>query len=272
MGDVDFLVSRLNRRTKSALNAYESNKARGEQHLLYNLSSAVKNLFKLGLLHWRSGDMKAAFDHFSDCANAYNNRVSDAAMFASQEGFWEIFWEGSCQIESFPAAAAYLTGVEFSFAECPEEISRFGERGFQPWHDNNLILACMGHVSISEADLEHSVRLAKKNKDYPAPLLKLTEFHFDVLTGKWANRPASEMLDAHAEIYAGLKKLRGDPDLIHGENNHNDRVVDWLFACVLKRIGWSGRYVHAWPEDGQPAATSDERESTIEPHSFVTLV
>ena len=63
---------RIRWRTKSALNAYETNKAQGEQHLLYNLSSAVKSLFKLGLLHWRSGDMKAAFDHFARCANAYN--------------------------------------------------------------------------------------------------------------------------------------------------------------------------------------------------------
>ena len=271
MSDVDFLVSRLNRRTKSALNAYEENKAKGEQHLLYNLSSALKNLFKLGLLQWRKGDMALAFDHFAGCANAYNQRVADAAMFAAEDGFWESFWEGNSQHEAYPAAAAYLSGADFTFAAAPEGTSRFGEEGYQPWHDSALILTCMGHASISKTEFERSIGIAKKNRDYPAPLLKLTEFHLEVLTGQWADRPASEMLEKHAELYAGLKKLRGDPDLIHGEKDHNERVVDWIFACILKRIGWEGRYVHAWPKDGQPAETGDARETTREPSSFVAL-
>lgn len=271
MSDVDSLVSRLNRRTKSALGAYEANKAQGEQHLLYNLSTALKNLFKLGLLHWRKGDMHLAFEHFANCAKAYNQRIADADMFAAQDGFWRGFWEGNAQYEAYPAAAAYLSGVDFTFTECPGGISRFGEEGFQPWYDNKLILACLGHASIDKDELARSLDLSKKNRDYPAPLIKLTEFHFEVLTGQWSDRPTSEMLDNHAELYAGLKKLRGDPDLIHGEKDHNDRVVDWLFACVLKRIGWSGRYLHAWPEDGQPAETGGARETLVEPNNFVAF-
>lgn len=271
MSDVDTLVSRLNRRTKSAFNAYQNNKALGDQHSLHNLSSAVKNLFKLGLLEWRRGDMHLAFEHFSNCATAYNQRIADAAMFAGEDGFWQSFWEGNSQHEAYPAAAAYLSGVDFTFAAAPDGVSRFGEEGYQPWHDSTLILGCLGHASISKKELERSIGLSKKNRDYPAPLVKLTEFHFEVLTGQWVDRPTSQMLDTHAELYAGLKKLRGDPDLIHGEKDHNDRAVDWIFACILKRIGWSGRYLHAWPEEGQPAETGDARETNTEPSSFINL-
>jgi hypothetical protein len=84
------------------------------------------------------------------------------------------------------------------------------------------------------------------------------------------------MLDRHSELYAGLKKIKGSPDLIHGEGIHNDRVVDWIFACILKRIGWSGRYLHSWPPDGGPAdtgpaETGDARETHTAPTRYLVL-
>ncbi|MGQ7829973.1 hypothetical protein [Altererythrobacter sp. Z27] len=271
MSDFEILVSSLSNRTNTALAAYAKHKAQGDEHQLFNLSSAQKNLFQLGLLDWRRGDMSNARRNFSDCVEAYNRMVSDASEFASRDGFWEEFWEGNSRDETFPAAAAYLCGGDFTVAPIPDGVSRHGDQGYQPWFDSKLILTCMGISSFARDELNNSLSRAKNNKRYPDILIKLTEFHFEVLTGQWSDRACSEMLDQHSELYAGLKKLKDMPDLIHGEGDHNDRVVDWIFACILKRIGWSGRYLHAWPEDGQTAETGDVRETRIVPANYVSI-
>jgi hypothetical protein len=272
MDHTEELVVYLSEDIKLDLEAYARQKAAGSDHQLYLLSSALKKYFELGLMHWRRGDMRLASEHFSSCVKTYNRMLVDAQGFGGKVGFWRDFWEGACREEAFPAAAAYLSGAAFTLSDTPEGTSRFETEGYRPWFNSKLILACMGHAFISTDELERSIGLAKKNRRYPAPLVKLTEFHFEVLTGQWAGRAASDMLDRHSELYAGLKNIKGSPDLIHGEGVHNDRVVDWIFACILKRIGWSGRYLHAWPLDGQPAETGNARETRIAPTSYVALV
>ena len=271
MDKTEELISYLIEDIELDLEAYTQQKAAGDEHQLYNLSSALKKYFELGLMSWRKRDNRLAHEYFSNYVKTYNQMLADAEGFGARDGFWKNFWEGNCREEAFPAAAAYLSGVQFTHADTSVGISRFEHEGYRPWFNSKLILACMGHVSIAGDELERSIGLAKKNRGYAASLIELTEFHFEVLTGKWADRPASEMLNMHSELYADLKKLRGSPDLIHGEGIHNSRVVDWLFACILKRIGWSGRYLHSWPEDGQEAETSDTRETAVDPSNFVKL-
>lgn len=274
MSEVEILISSLNRRTRSALDAFSNNPDQEDQHRLYNLSVALKNFFKIGLLCWRRGDVKLASESLRQCVSNYNVRVSEAERFGSTIGdqFWVSFWEGNSQVEAFPASAAYLTGADFAVATCPPGISRHGEEGFQPWFDGKLIFACTGQSNICSDEFERSLKIAENNKGYPAHLLNLTEFHFEVLTGQWKDRPSSEMLDRHSELYANLKKLRGSPDLIYGEQEHNERVVDWVFACILKRIGWSGRYLHSWPDPGEPVELGGARETIVEPSRFIETV
>jgi hypothetical protein len=276
MDGTDELVGYLNEEIKLDLVAYSEQKSVGSDHQIYLLTSVFKKYFELGLIYWRRGDMQLSAESFSSCVEKYHRMIVDAGSFGAKDGFWQNFWEGSCRDEALPAAAAYLNGVEFTLAATPHGISRFEHEGYRPWFSSKLILACMGHASISRDELNRSISLARQNRSYSANLINLTEFHFEVLTGKWADRASSEMLDRHSELYTGIKKIKGPPDLIHGEGIHKDRVVDWIFVCILKRIGWSGRYLHSWPKDSEltepdPIDAAKARETHIAPTQYVTL-
>jgi hypothetical protein len=101
------------------------------------------------------------------------------------------------------------------------------------------------------------------------PKYRIVEYAFYVkaLTGEFDT--ADAMFAEHQKLVAARAKRNPDADMLDGYDKYAALVIDYIFAAILKRIGWEGTYRHSWPNT---AANGTAPQTTREPDRFLKTV
>ena len=212
----------------------ERNLAEGNIDLaMFNFASQIADCFELGILYWGQGDLQRAEAYLCKTLERDARRRTAAA---------EHGWPhppNHHAAEAYVKVAAVLLGTAL---DDPAPLSAF-EPGYQPWFDNALLDACLGSHDFDCGAWQAGEDLWLKRR-FPKAKLKETEVYVKALTGGFASD--SEMLSAHETMFTGRAGKNYQGGLIEGYTD-NELMIDYVFAAILKRIGWQGTYRHSWP-------------------------
>jgi hypothetical protein len=196
-----------------------------------NIGSQIGHAFELANLYWGQGKLDRA-EQYLQLTLERHRRV---AAICAEQG-WDVAVNSRLD---FAKCAAFLLG------EDPGALGDAADNrpGYDPWFKNALMAACLGAGDFPTAAWQASADLWTKRR-FPRYRLDELDFYVKALTGKFASTDA--MFASHRRMFAGRAKRAPDWDQIDGYRD-NDLVIDYLFAAVLKRIGWEGEYRHSWP-------------------------
>lgn len=200
---------------------------------MFNLGSQIADNFEVAVLHWGQGDLAQAEGYMRKTLErherrrvaAFEHRVSYPPKHHAADAYAKI--------------AAILLDEELEGAA---PLSSF-EQGFSPWFDNALLDACRTGEAFDLGAWQAAEDKWLKRR-FAKTKLKEYEVYWKALTGGFTSDAA--MLAAHEAMFAaraGKNYLGGH---VEGYTD-NELMVDYLFAAVLKRIGWEGTYRHSWP-------------------------
>ncbi|MEZ5937929.1 MAG: hypothetical protein R3C52_06885 [Hyphomonadaceae bacterium] len=235
--------------------------------LFLNASLWTTAAFELGLLFWRHGEIDKGAEWFASSVQAYRLCAEQYPHYQSMPEVKEAFDEGSSIYERHARIAGYL--VDTPIGKVRPDLPYGDEiKGYDPWFESVLTDACVDGKPINADAFEESKKLFLQRR---GSRTKMEEWEFfrDVLVGKWASRDIEDMFRHHAGMYLKRARRKGLGDLALGEGKFNDLVVDFQFAAVLKRIGWRGRYLHGWPEDGHVVMSGDPVTTVRSPFDYV---
>jgi hypothetical protein len=202
---------------------------------IWNISDQVKNCFELANLYWGQGDLVRAESYLHKTLERHKRRAAACA----EHNLLEQSYYG---IE-YAKCAACLLGIEVTdFA--PTETSM---QGYEPWFKDTLLSYCLDSRDF-DADVWQASAIAWTKKRHPKYRLEEFSVYIKALKGGYAS--SDEMLRAHEKMFAGRAKRNPDCDLLDGYHD-NELIIDYIFAAVLKRIGWEGTYRHSWPHTGR---------------------
>lgn len=224
----------------------EKQLAQGEiNQALFNLDSQIAYCFEIAVLHWGQGDLERAETYLHKALERHARRRAAVA---------EHRWRHPPKhhaAEAYAKVAAVLLGVPLDGAT---PLSVF-EQGYTPWFDNALLDACLGDGAFDLAVWQAGEDAYRKNRFAKT---KLGEYavYLKALTGGFASD--AEMLAAHETMFTGRAGKNMQGGLVEGYTD-NELMIDYVFAAILKRIGWEGTYRHSWPGTcpvGTPAVTT----------------
>lgn len=218
---------------------------------IWNLSNQVQLCFQLANLYWGQGEMARAETYLRQTLERHDRMVRACAELGmARPSYPEL---------QFAKCAARLLGIEIDDLKRAEAF----EAGYEPWFKDVLMSLCIGEHAFDAAEWQANVDLWTRRR---FAKYRITEFDFylTALTGGFANTEA--MLDAHRRLVAGrAKRKNADWGLLDGYQD-NALIIDHLFAAVLKRIGWEGRYRHSWPQSeavDAPALTTRQPDACV---------
>jgi hypothetical protein len=254
-----------------ALTGYNLCLEKGSFWALSNTSELLKESFRLGVLHWRSGNAVEAKEAFKGCLEAQWLRNSLLTRFpdnaANRAEIDEVnFYDGALLgLSTFFLEAPVAVPVRLSSAELPtpKQLPFY-------WLDN----ISMGVCSFCEEPDTESFNAALTAMGRPRGSVLLAEtfeFYMDVLCGKWAGQPVEAMFEKHAKLWKARGRLSaiGD-DMRNGGGVLGQRfAVDYRFAAVLKWIGWEGVALHSWPPSPEQAGAGENVITTRMPDRFI---
>ncbi|WP_284124632.1 hypothetical protein [Parerythrobacter aestuarii] len=226
----DFRQSKLN-----FLELVEQQLADGQTDLaLSNLSRQPARCFKIANLHWGQGDLVNAEKYLRMTLERYQRFVAAGEEHGRSLEEYKNF--GEAQIKT--AAALLDTRLEGPVLTSQVDV------GYSPAFENYLLDCCLGTFAF---DMSHWQSLEDAWLKNRFPKYKLEEYAVCVkaLTGGFASD--AEMLAAHEKMWLGKARRNPDAGLMEGYGEYNAYVIDFIFAAVLKRIGWQGTYRHSWP-------------------------
>lgn len=200
---------------------------------MFNLDSQIADNFEIAVLHWGQGDLERAQDYLGRTLERHERRRTAAA---------EHRWPhppNHHSAEAYVKAAAVLLGT---VPEGPAPLSAF-EPGYTPWFDNALLHACLGTGEFDLGAWQAAEDAWLKHR-FPKTKLKEYEVYVKALTGGFAS--ADDMLGAHIKMFTARAGRNYEGGLIEGYTD-NELMIDYIFAAILKRIGWEGTYRHSWP-------------------------
>jgi len=219
--------------------------AEGKIDLAYtNLGQHIYYYFRLANLYWGQADLETARSYLAKTLERYAKLQS----LANQHSFDFV----PLDVHPDVKAAAYLLGVNVNFIKTNAQDA--GQAGFI----GVILDYCLGTSDFDPASWQ---RLKDHWIEGRQPKYQLAEFdvYAKALTGQYS--AADEMLGAHETMFkARARRNNTNSDFLEGYSD-NECVIDYVFACVLKRIGWEGRYRHSWPlTDGYTSTPETYRE------------
>lgn len=226
---------------------------------LFNICCQVKYCFELANLYWGQGELPKA-EHWLRSTIERHTRLGDAcaALGMPRRSYREI---------EYAKCAAVLLGVEVADLSRADQF----EHCYEPWFKDALLSACLGTRPFDMAVWQRS-QDAWARKRFPKYRMEEFAVYVRALTGDFDSTDA--MLASHAEMFAGRSKRNPDTDLLEGYHD-NDLIIDHVFAAILKRIGWQGRYRHSWPHSDTPGSgwsTNREPDRYLETIAAPTIL
>lgn len=225
----------------------------GPLHLaLWNLGSQVKDCFQLANLYWGQGDLDRAESYMRQSLERHRRLLRAMA----EHGQPARAYDG---IENAKAAACLLESTD-------EVFSTEGgkEHCYEPWFINTLLDRCLDDAPFDMGAWSAACD-AWTRKRHPRYRLEEFGFYVKALTGGFAS--TTEMFTAHEAMFTGRAKRTVDTDLLAGYRD-NDLIIDFIFAAVLKRIGWEGTYRHSWPATD---VVGSQARTTREPDGYLNV-
>lgn len=199
---------------------------------LWNIGSQVKDCFQLANLYWGQGNMERAESYLRQTLERHRRLLRAMAEHGQPARAYN-------DIEYAKAAACLLGSMEEVF---PTEGGP--EHCYEPWFINTLLDRCIDAAPF-DMGAWAAASDAWTRKRHPRYRLEEFGFYVKALTGGFAS--TAEMLSAHEKMFTGRAKRSVETDLLAGYRD-NDLIIDFIFAAILKRIGWEGTYRHSWPE------------------------
>tara|TARA_R110001606_G_scaffold249771_2_gene397658 strand:- start:2775 stop:4199 length:1425 start_codon:yes stop_codon:yes gene_type:complete len=198
---------------------------------IWNISSQVKNCFELANLYWGQGDLVRAEAYMQQTLERHN-RLSDA--YAQHDMLMQPYHGIECA-----KSAACLLGIDIeNFAGI-----KMPEIGYEPWFKNVLLSRCLDERDFDMAEWNDAADEWTRRR---FPKYRLEEFsvYVKALTGGYASTEV--MLSEHEKMFTGRSRQKPNSGLLDGYDD-NELIIDFIFAAILKRIGWEGTYRHSWP-------------------------
>lgn len=225
----------------------------GPLHLaLWNLGSQVKDCFQLANLYWGQGDLDRAESYMRQSLERHRRLLRAMA----EHGQPASAYDG---IENAKAAACLLESTDEVF---PTEGGK--EHCYEPWFINTLLDRCLDDAPFDMGAWSAACD-AWTRKRHPRYRLEEFGFYVKALTGGFAS--TTEMFTAHEAMFTGRAKRSPDADFLAGYRD-NDLIIDFIFASVLKRIGWEGTYRHSWPATD---VVGSQARTTREPDGYLNV-
>jgi hypothetical protein len=218
-----------------------------------NLGGHIRNIFGLANLYWGQSDVERA--------KAYLGMVVDRheRMLAYCETRGPL-WPNEYPDERDARIAGLLLDRPIALAPRRplEEPDRY------PSYLTILLDAMTGDAPLDMVRWQDWEDSTVRNR-WPKFQIGEAQFYRRALSGEFADGAA--LLAAHAAMWKAKDGKNFDSDVFEGYRD-NDLVIDALFAAILKRVGWEGRYRHAWPET-QPYGSTPE--TVREPDRFAPV-
>lgn len=220
---------------------------------IWNISCQVKVCFELANLYWGKGDLVRAEAYLQQTLERHN-RLSDACA------------EHDLPIQPYHGlecakSAACLLGIgmeNFAGINMPEV-------GYEPWFKNVLLSRCLDERDFDMGEWNDSADEWARRR---FPKYRLEEFsvYIKALTGGYASTDV--MLSEHEKMFAGRAKRKPGSSLLDGYYD-NELIIDFIFAAILKRIGWEGTYRHSWPNTCDVASPS---HTSRQPDRYLCII
>ncbi len=220
---------------------------------IWNVSQQVKDCFELANLYWGQGDLVRAEAYLRQTLERHERLVSACTEHSmTRPSYREI---------EFAKCAACLLGVtvqDFARTETFESC-------YEPWFKDTLLSYCLNSRDF-EADMWQASAIAWTKKRHPKYRLEEFSVYIKALTGGYAS--TEELLSAHEKMFTGRAKRSPDADLLQGYHD-NELIIDYVFAAILKRIGWEGTYRHSWPNT---AVVGSVARTTRQPDRYLGVI
>lgn len=218
-----------------------------------NLGGHVRNYFALAGLYWGQGDIAKARHYLGKAVDQHERMVDYCAVRGP-------VWPAEYSDESDVRIAAYLLGRPLTrVPRRPRE-----ERDLYPSFKAILLDAITSDAPLDMARWQDWEDSTVRNR-WPKFQVGEAQFYRRALTGDFASGAA--LLAAHEALWKSKAGKTFEPGWFNGYDD-NDLIIDALFAAVLKRIGWEGRYRHSWPDTLPYDFTP---ETTREPDRFIAV-
>jgi len=201
---------------------------------LGNISTQVKYCLELAVLYWAKGNRAQAEKYLRMTLERYQRMVTAAAEHDRR------LEERSDIGEADIKTAAILLGEPLD----GPALAIASKPGYSPSFGNYILDCCLG-TNDFDMGLWQSLEDEWLKNRFPKYMIEEKVVYVKALTGQYASD--AEMLEAHRKMWAGKAKRNRDAGTLEGYDEFNAYVVDYTFACVLKRIGWEGTYRHSWP-------------------------
>lgn len=218
--------------SKNFLHLVEDQLKEGKVELaIWNVSGQVKDCFELANLYWGQGDLARAEAYLRQTLERHGRLVAACAEHnIPRPSYREI---------EYAKCAACLLGVKVQDFARTETF----ESCYEPWFKDTLLSYCLDSRDF-DADVWQASAISWTKKRHPKYRLEEFSVYIKALTGAYAS--TEEMLSAHEKMFTGRAKRSPDADLLEGYHD-NELIIDYVFAAILKRIGWEGTYRHSWP-------------------------
>jgi hypothetical protein len=218
-----------------------------------NFAGHVRHCFSLAGLYWGQGDIAKARHYLGRALDSHERMVA----YCDQRG---PLWPSEYSDESDVRIAGYL--LDRPVVQVPR----------RPWEEPNLypsfkailLDAITKNAPLDMAAWQDWEDSTVRNR-WPKFQVAEAQFYRRALTGEFTSGAA--LLSAHEALWKSKAGKTFERGWFDGYDD-NDLIIDALFAVVLKRIGWEGRYRHSWPHtlpyDSVP-------ETTREPDRFLPV-
>ena len=220
---------------------------------IWNISSQVKNCFELANLYWGQGDLVRAEAYMQQTLERHN-RLSDA--YAEHGMLMQPYHGVECA-----KSAACLLGIDIeNFAGI-----KMPEIGYEPWFKNVLLSRCLDERDFDMAEWNDGADEWTRRR---FPKYRLEEFsvYVKALTGGYASTEV--MLSEHEKMFTGRSRRKPNSGLLDGYDD-NELIIDFIFAAILKRIGWEGTYRHSWPNTCNVASAP---QTVRQPDRYLSII
>lgn len=218
-----------------------------------NLSGHVRYCFDLAGLYWGQGDIATAQQYLGKALDSHERMIA----YCDERGpVWPMEYSDEADVR---IAALLLDRPVALVPRHPRE-----ERNLYPSFKPILLDAITGDAPLDMARWQDWEDSTVRNR-WPKFQVAEAQFYRRALTGEFAD--GAVLLTAHEALWKSKAGKTFEPGWFDGYDD-NDLIIDALFAAVLKRVGWEGRYRHSWPHtlpyDSVP-------ETTREPDRFLQV-
>lgn len=218
-----------------------------------NLAGHVRYCFDLAGLYWGQGDIAKAQHYLGKALDSHERMIA----YCDQRGpVWPMEYSDEADVR---IAGLLLDRPVALVPRRPRE-----ERDLYPSFKPILLDAMTGDAPLDMVRWQDWEDSTVRNR-WPKFQVAEAQFYRRALTGEFADGAA--LLAAHEALWKSKAGKTFEPGWFKGYDD-NDLIIDALFAVILKRVGWEGRYRHSWPATLPNVSVP---ETTREPDRFIAV-